>query len=46
LALPTGLNELAFDRGSGFETEMEGYIRQALYFPTALTDSECIALTS
>jgi len=45
LALPTGLNQLAFNRASG-TTEMEGNVKQVLYFPEALSDADCITLTT
>ena len=41
---PSGLNVLRFDNGVGAAL-FEGEVKQLLYFPTALTDAECIALT-
>jgi hypothetical protein len=43
--LPTGLNQFNFDRADG-SAAFYGNCKQVLYFPTALTDSECIALTT
>ena len=43
--LPTGLNQFNFDRADG-TAPFYGKCKQAIYFPTALTDSECIALTT
>ena len=37
-------NEVAFDRAS--QLPFYGKNKQLVYFPTALTDSECIALTT
>jgi len=42
---PSGLNVLRFDNGVGAAL-FEGEVKQLLYFPTALTDAECIALTT
>jgi hypothetical protein len=43
--LPTGLNQFNFDRADG-TAPFKGKAKKVLYFPTALTDSECIALTT
>ena len=43
-ATPTGLNELAFDDGSGIN-DFYGNIKQIQYFDKALTDQELAALT-
>jgi hypothetical protein len=40
-----GLNDLSLTNASGSENFF-GKMKQLLYFPTALTDSECIALTT
>jgi len=42
---PSGLVVLRFNNGTGASL-FEGQVKQLLYFPTALTDSECIALTT
>jgi hypothetical protein len=42
---PIGLDEIEFKSGSG-NNPMEGLVKQALVFKTALTDSEAIALTT
>ena len=42
--LPSNLQELNFSKPSSFN--FYGNINQVLYFPTALTDTECIALTT
>lgn len=44
-ALVSGLNELAFDRGSGFGTEYEGNAKMVAVFKEALTDLELEKLT-
>ena len=44
-ALVSGLNELAFDRGSGFGTEYEGNAKMIAVFKEALTDLELEKLT-
>jgi len=44
-AVPSGLNELAFDRGDGADN-FYGNTKQIQYFDTALTDSELEQLTS
>jgi hypothetical protein len=43
--VPSGLNELMFDGSSG-NYEFEGKVKQTLYFPTALTDTELASLTT
>ena len=43
--LPTGFNQFNFDRADG-TAPFNGKAKKVLYFPTALTDSECIALTT
>mgnify|MGYP005988876273 CR=1 FL=1 len=43
-AVPIGLNSIVFDNGSG-GLNFYGKTKQVLYFPTALTDEECSALT-
>jgi len=42
---PSGLNVLRFNNGTGAAL-FEGEVKQLLYFDTALTDAECIALTT
>lgn len=42
---PSGLNVLRFNNGTG-AAAFEGEVKQLLYFDTALTDAECIALTT
>jgi hypothetical protein len=44
--LPTSLNKLSFNRGSGFGTEMEGKCKDLRYYDTALTDAELTELTT
>ena len=41
---PTGLNKISFDNGTG-TSDFQGKLKQLLYFPTALSDADCIALT-
>ena len=44
---PSNLNSLTFgDSGNPLNQNWEGNVNQALVFPTALSDSECIALTT
>ena len=44
---PSNLNSLTFgDAGNPLNQNWEGNVNQALVFPTALSDSECIALTT
>ena len=40
-----GLNDLSFTNATGSEN-LFGKVKQLLYFPTALTDAECIELTT
>ena len=44
--LPTSLNKISFNRGSGYGTEMEGKCKDLRYYDTALTDAELTALTT
>jgi len=44
LIMPTGLQQLDFSRAGSLP--FYGNTKQLLYFPTALSDSECIALTT
>jgi len=47
IAMPTGLKHLSFTgRYNDNSLAFESRTKQLSYFPTALTDSECIALTS
>ena len=43
--VPSGLNELMFDGPSG-NYEFEGEVKQAIYFPTGLTNAELASLTT
>jgi hypothetical protein len=42
---PIGLDQIQFKSGSG-SNPMEGFVKQALVFKTALTDADAIALTT
>jgi hypothetical protein len=43
---PTGMTNFNLYQSASPNRWMEGYVKQILVFPTALTDSECIALTT
>ena len=45
-ASPTGLSQFQFADSINSSVFFYGKTKQVLYFPTALTDSECIALTT
>jgi hypothetical protein len=42
---PTGLDRIVFNNGTGASL-FSGFMKQLIYFDTALTDAECISLTS
>ena len=44
--VPTGLNQLSFDNGSGGTTIFEGSVKSLHYFPEELTDTELQQLTT
>jgi hypothetical protein len=42
---PIGLNELSFDNGGNFD-DFYGKVKQVIVLPTALSDADCITLTT
>ena len=42
----TGLNVLQFANGDGLSNPLQGKAKQVLYFPEALSDADCITLTT
>jgi hypothetical protein len=44
-SVPAGLDVIEFQNGAT-ALPMEGLVKQTLVFPTALTDAECITLTT
>ena len=44
--MPSSLNQFNFSIGVGGANKFYGKTKQLIYFPTALTDDECIALTT